>query len=147
MLSPRLETSPLSGLRVLKALDFEVLEFLLCIATWLCPLLSATDCPLICLCVFLDYLYVFSRMPKCTPLSVCLSLRAQLLCCLVNLCVLPCPPMRASLSTSVCSLVDLCVLSCRSLSMFGRASSWALDVKLPLVNGLLLYCQTKGDPV
>ena len=57
-------------LRVLE--DFEVLQLLLsiCIATWPCPTLSATDCPLFASVPFLGYLCVFSCMPQLAPVSV-----------------------------------------------------------------------------
>ena len=153
MISLRLDTSPIPpDLRVLKALDLEVLEILLCIAAGLCPPLSATDCPLIYLPLCHSLTTSMSSL-VCLSVLPCLSLHAFMstsMCTVVDLCVLPCRPLCAPLSTSVCSLVCLCVLPCRplcapcqSLSMFGRASSWALDVETTAI--FLIYCLTMNS--
>ena len=89
------------------------------------PLLTSV-CSLVDLCVL-------PCRPLCAPLSTSV-------CSHVNLCALPCWPLRAPLSTSVYSLVDLCVLPCHPVSMFGRASSWTLDVETTAV--FLIYRQT-----
>ena len=92
----------------------------------LCAPLSTSACSLVDLCVL-------PCQPLCAPLSTSV-------CSLVDLCVLPCRPLCAPLSTSVCSLVNLCVLPCHPVSMFGRGSSWTLDVETTAV--FLIYRQT-----
>ena len=87
-------------LRVLE--DFEVLELLLCIATWHALPCLPLIAPLFASVSFLGYLCVFSCMPQLAPMSV-----------------------------SAHFLVYFYVHCCRPLCiyMFGRPSSWAVDVE------------------
>ena len=169
MLSPRLETSPTSGPPCIKSswlwstwiVMYSYLAMPSLVCHWLPPYLplrhslttslsslvclSVLPCLSVCFCELNFYaplstsvrslvdLCVLPCQPLCAPLSTSV-------CSHVNLCVLPCRPLCAPLSTSVYSLVDLCVLPCHPVSMFGRASSWTLDVETTAV--FLIYRQT-----
>ena len=65
-----------------------------------CPPLSATDCPLFASVSILDYLYVFSCIPQCAPLSVSV-------CFLVDLCLLL---VHLAVAMSLYQIIDLLVL-------------------------------------